>query len=109
MPNEEEIKCRFDPVIAEKEITTEIITVFENLDGMADVIVSQKVDHFRTFTTGLEIGYEIGFVSLGVTYTEDKKLDIFYYIDQLYEDWDKGIVDNEELWINISTLIRALG
>lgn len=100
----------FDPIKAEEMMTTEIITVFEDLDSLnSDVDLSIKVDTFRTFITGLEFGYEIAFKSLGLEYTEDKKLGIFSNIDLIYEDWDNERMDNQDVWFAISSLIRALG
>lgn len=102
------LPCKFDLHIATELMATEIIDIFERLDSL-DVELSEKVNTLSTFVTGLSIGYEVGFESLGVHLTEDKKVDIIYDIDLIYTDWQNEKMADVDVWRNLSNLIRSFG
>ena len=78
------------------------------LDSL-DVDIGEKISSLSTFITGLSIGYEVGFESLGINLTEDKKVDIIYDIDLIYKDWQDEKMTDVDVWRNLSTLIRSFG
>lgn len=107
-PKSKGLLCKFDLDKATDLMTTEIIDIFERLDSI-DVEISEKVSSFSTFVTGLSFGYEVGFNSLGLDLTEDKKVDIIANIDLIYKDWENEKMNDIDVWRDISNLIRSLG